>query len=85
MKSFKSLFAATVFAAATFSATGCSALDKLHADAVSERAANPEKYTEIAAVQRAQMTPNQDGSVYPQSCAFGCPSAEDRIDTTRSW
>lgn len=65
--------------------TGCNTLDNLHAAAITERAANPEKYTEIPAVQLAQMTPNQDGSAYPQTCAFGCPTAEERIDLTRNW
>lgn len=65
--------------------TGCQTMDKLHADAVAERAANPEKYTEIPEIQRAQMMPNQNGSMYPQSCAFGCPTAEERIDLTRNW
>lgn len=65
--------------------TGCTTMDNLHAAAVADRAANPEKYTEIASVQRAQMMPNQDGSAYPQSCAFGCPTAEERLDLTRNW
>lgn len=64
---------------------GCQTIDKLHADAVAERAANPEKYTEIPSVQRAQMMPNQDGSAYPQSCAFGCPAAHERLDLSRNW
>ncbi|MGE6473190.1 hypothetical protein [Serratia proteamaculans] len=82
MKSMKSLFAV---AAVALSVTGCSSLDKLHTAAVAERSSNPEKYTEIVEVQLAQMTPNQNGSSYPQSCAFGCPAAEKRIDVTRSW
>ncbi|MFA4834655.1 MAG: hypothetical protein WC749_01085 [Dehalococcoidia bacterium] len=65
--------------------TGCNTLDNLHAAAIADRQANPEKYTEIPSVQMAQMTPNQDGSAYPQSCAFGCPTAEERIELTRNW
>ena len=64
--------------------TGCTTVDNLHAAAVAERAANPEKYQEIASVQRAQMTANQDGSAYPQFCTFGCPTAEERLDLTRN-
>lgn len=65
--------------------TGCTTLDNLHAAAAADRAANPEKYTEIPEVQRAQMTANQDGSAYPQFCTWGCPTSEERIELTRAW
>lgn len=65
--------------------TGCTTIDNLHAAAAAERAANPEKYTEIPEVARAQYTANQDGSVYQQSCAFGCPTPEQRMELTRNW
>jgi len=52
--------------------TGCAGLDKLHADAVADRAANPEKYTEIAEVRIHQLTKGET-PIYQDSCAFGCP------------
>ena len=56
--------------------TGCTTLDNLHASAVADRAANPEKYQEIPAVRTAQISPNQDGPIYQDSCAFGCPASK---------
>jgi hypothetical protein len=52
--------------------TGCAGVDKLHADAVAERAANPEKYTEIPEVRMSQLTKGET-PIYQDSCAFGCP------------
>jgi len=52
--------------------TGCNTIDKLHADAVADRAANPEKYTEIAEVRIHQLTKGE-APIYQDSCAFGCP------------
>ncbi|WP_219096269.1 hypothetical protein [Pseudomonas sp. UMAB-40] len=52
--------------------TGCTTIDKLHADAVADRAANPEKYTEIPDVRIAQLTMGE-APIYQDSCAFGCP------------
>lgn len=56
--------------------TGCTTLDNLHAAAVADRQANPEKYAEIPAFRQMQQTPNQDFMVYQDSCAFGCPTAQ---------
>lgn len=53
--------------------TGCTTIDKLHADAVADRAANPEKYTEIPAVRLAQISKSDETPIYQDSCAFGCP------------
>jgi hypothetical protein len=53
--------------------SGCGTFDKLHSDAMADRTANPEKYQEIPGVRLAQITPNQDGPIYQDSCAFGCP------------
>jgi hypothetical protein len=53
--------------------TGCTSLDNLHASAVADRAANPEKYQEIPAVRIAQISAGQEGPIYQDSCAFGCP------------
>ncbi|WP_219096191.1 hypothetical protein [Pseudomonas sp. UMAB-40] len=62
--------------------TGCTTIDKLHADAVADRAANPEKYTEIPEVRAAQMANNQDSGAYPAFCTWGC--TDDAMPVTRN-
>ena len=84
MKAVLKLVACGFVVLGALTTAGCETLDKAHAGAVAERAANPEKYTEIPEVKRAQMTANQNGSAYPEFCTFGCPTAEERIDLTRN-
>lgn len=79
----KKLAATAVIAASLLSATGCSTIAQLEANARADRAAHPEKYQEIADVARQQMSPGQDGAPYPEFCTWGCP--ETPTDLTRAW
>jgi hypothetical protein len=72
MKALTKIAAFGIVAMCALATTGCAGLDKLHADAVAERAANPEKYTEIPEVRLAQLTKGE-APIYQDSCAFGCP------------
>jgi hypothetical protein len=78
-KFIKTTLAALVVVAAATS-TGCA---QLEANALADRAAHPEKYQEIEAVKRAQMTSNGNGAPFPEFCTFGCP--ETRTDLSRNW
>lgn len=84
MKALTKAAAFTFVAMFALATTGCAGIDKLHADAVAERAANPEKYTEIPEVLSAQTAPNQDGPIYQKSCAFGCETAEKSANVVRN-
>lgn len=81
-KFIKSTLAAMVVVAAAAN-TGCSTIDRLEANARADRAAHPEKYQEIEAVKRAQMTNNGNGIAFPEFCTFGCP--ETQTELTRAW
>jgi hypothetical protein len=65
------------------SAAGCNTIDTLHADAVADRTANPEKYQEIPEVRAAQMANNQDSMAYPAFCTWGC--TDDAFPVTRNY
>jgi len=81
-KFIKCTLAALVVVAAAAN-TGCSVIDRLEANALADRAAHPEKYQEIEAVKRAQMTNAGNGIAFPEFCTFGCP--ETQTDLTRAW
>lgn len=74
-------FAVALFGAVS-ATSGCSSIAALETSARADRAANPEKYQEDPAIQRQQMTPNQEGAAYPQFCTWGC---QEQIDLTRNW
>lgn len=78
-KFIKTTLAALVVVVAATS-TGCA---RLEANARADRAAHPEKYQEIEAVKRAQMTNAGNGIAFPEFCTFGCP--ETQTDLTRNW
>ncbi|HGA2320932.1 TPA: hypothetical protein ACIRVE_005564 [Pseudomonas putida] len=73
----KKIGATAFLAVSLFSATGCSTIAQLEANARADRAAHPEKYQEIPEVARQQMSPGQDGAPYPQFCTFGCTEPMD--------
>lgn len=77
----KKLTATAFIAISVLSVSGCSTIAQLEANARADRAANPEKYREIAEVARQQMSPGQDGGPYPQFCTFGC---QEPVDLTRN-
>ena len=83
MKALTKAAAFSLVALLALASTGCAALDKLHADAAADRAANPEKYTEIPEVRAAQMASNQDGGAYPAFCTWGC--TDDAFPVTRNY
>jgi len=63
---------------------GCNTMENLHSAAVADRAANPEKYTEVPEARQMQLAPNQDGPIYQDSCAFGCPKAQPEQQSVAS-
>lgn len=79
----KNLTALVVVGVVMLAASGCSTIDRLEANAAADRAAHPEKYEEIPAIARQQMSPGQNGAAYPEFCTWGCP--EEATDLTRSW
>lgn len=83
MRKFIKFSMAALVVAVAASSTGCAAFDRLHADAVADRAANPEKYKEIPSVKYSQMSGMENGPSYPDSCAFGCP--ETPTNVTKAW
>lgn len=79
----KKIAALAFLATAVITASGCSTIERLEANARADRAAHPEKYQEIPEVARAQKTGNQEGAAFPEFCTFGCPAQHE--DLTRNW
>ncbi|VVN26520.1 hypothetical protein PS623_04562 [Pseudomonas fluorescens] len=77
-------FAGLAFLAVTLAvASGCSTIERLEANALADRAKNPQKYQEIPEVAQAQKSANQNGPAYPEFCTFGCPDQHEVL--TRNW